>query len=133
TVLGGRLVSVQPPARDADGGRGPRHPARSLHAHCVRGRELNRMSAMQRGGLEGAKEVARRRKWLGLAAFSGALAAGVTLAVRLPSLYRSTATVLVEHRQAVETLLPGELEARLQTISEEILSRSRLQELVNRF
>src|SRR5207245_5209452 len=36
-------------------------------------------------------------------------------------------------RQAVETLLPGELEARLQTISEEILSRSRLQELVNRF
>jgi polysaccharide chain length determinant protein (PEP-CTERM system associated) len=85
------------------------------------------------GGLENARDVAERRKWLGLAVFAAGLAAGATMALRLPALYRSTATVLVEHRQAPETLMPGELEARLQTISEEILSRSRLQALIDRF
>jgi protein tyrosine kinase modulator len=86
-----------------------------------------------RSGFDRAREVGRRRLWLGLVVFSAALAGSLTLAARLPSIYRSTATVLVEHRQALETLLPGELEARLQTINEEILSRTRLQGLIDRF
>jgi protein tyrosine kinase modulator len=84
-------------------------------------------------GLDRLWDVARRRKWLAAAVFGSVLAAGVTTAMSLPDIYRATATVLVEHRQALETLLPGELEARLQTISEEIFSRARLQGLIGRF
>jgi protein tyrosine kinase modulator len=86
-----------------------------------------------RGGLDRAREIWQRRKGLGLVVFALALSALGTMALRLPSIYRGTATVLVEHQQALETLLPGELEARLQTINEEILSRSRLQGLIDRF
>jgi len=55
----------------------------------------------------------------------------------VPKLYRSTATVLVE-RQAipeafVRPTVTSELETRLHTISQEILSRSRLEALITRF
>src|SRR5207249_1580369 len=55
----------------------------------------------------------------------------------LPDIYRSTATVLVERHQVPETFVrssvTGELETRLQTISQEILSRARLEDLITRF
>ena len=55
----------------------------------------------------------------------------------LPNMYRSTALVLVERQQVPETLVrptvTSELETRLHTISQEILSRSRLEELIRRF
>lgn len=78
-------------------------------------------------------DVGRRRKWLAVIVCALVLAGGVTMALSLPDVYRATASVLVEHRQALETLMPGELEARLQTINEEILSRARLQGLIGRF
>lgn len=56
----------------------------------------------------------------------------------MPDLYRATATVLVRQEQIPETMArsfsaTGELEPRLQTISQEILSRSRLRGLIARF
>jgi polysaccharide chain length determinant protein (PEP-CTERM system associated) len=55
----------------------------------------------------------------------------------LPNVYRSTATVLVDRQQIPETFVrstvTSALETRLHTISQEILSRSRLEELINRF
>src|SRR5207245_1368513 len=55
----------------------------------------------------------------------------------LPDLYRSTAALLVERPEVAETFVKSsvtsELETRLHTISQEILSRSRLQELITRF
>src|SRR5262249_24568392 len=55
----------------------------------------------------------------------------------LPGLYRSTATVLVDRKDVpqnfVTSSVTGELETRLETITQEILSRGRLQELVTRF
>src|SRR5262249_23313994 len=79
----------------------------------------------------------RRRKWLGILFFALPFAAAITLIGSLPSLYRSTATVLIDRQQVPESFVrptvTSELETRLQTISQEILSRSRLQQLIERF
>jgi polysaccharide chain length determinant protein (PEP-CTERM system associated) len=64
------------------------------------------------------------------------LAAAVAFALYLPDLYRSSAIVLVERplsESFVRPVVSGELESRLHVIKQEILSRDRLTELVNRF
>ena len=77
-----------------------------------------------------ALEVWSRRKWFALVVFAVVFAGTGSLATFLPDIYRSTATVLVERHQVPETFvrssITGELETRLQTISQEILSRARL-------
>jgi polysaccharide chain length determinant protein (PEP-CTERM system associated) len=81
--------------------------------------------------------VWRRRKWLALAAFIPPLVIGVSVVLFMPSLYRAAATVLVDRQQVPETLVAPTvttaLETRLQTISQEILGRSRLEALIARF
>jgi len=78
-----------------------------------------------------------RRRWLGIAIFAVVAAAVLSLARYLPDLYRATATVLVERRQVPESFVrssvTGELETRLQTINQEVLSRARLEQLITRF
>src|SRR5437867_3044779 len=80
--------------------------------------------------------VWRRRKWIGIVLFAAILAAAATVAKVLPDVYRATATVLVERPNVSETFVKSsvsaELETRLQTISQEILSRARLAELIAR-
>lgn len=84
-----------------------------------------------------ARTLWGRRKWLALLAFATVFAAAVSLILGLPTLYRATTVVLVQQEQLLESFArsptPGELEQRLQVISQEILSRSRLQELITRF
>jgi polysaccharide chain length determinant protein (PEP-CTERM system associated) len=86
--------------------------------------------------LEQALAVWTRRKWLGIVLFTLLFAAGASVTRFLPDIYRATATVLVERHNVPETFVrssvTGELETRLQTISEEILSRARLKELITR-
>ncbi len=88
-------------------------------------------------GLRLALDVWRRRKWLAIAVFVGTFTAVVSAVTFLPDVYRSTATVLVERQQVPETLVrssvTGELETRLHTIRQEILSRARLSALITRF
>src|SRR2546427_971181 len=88
-------------------------------------------------GLDVLLEVWSRRKWLAILEFMGPFGVPVRLAIALPNLYRSTATLLVERPQVAETFVKSsvssELETRLQTISQEILSRSQLQEVITRF
>lgn len=88
-------------------------------------------------GLELAAGVWRRRKWIAAAVFAAAFTAAASIVTFLPDVYRSTATVLVERHQVpeafVKSSITGELETRLQTISQEILSRGRLEELTTRF
>src|SRR5919198_1658310 len=88
-------------------------------------------------GLDAMMEVWSRRKWLAILVFTGPFALTVTLANALPDLYRSTATLLVERPQVAETFVKSsvtsEQETRLHTISQEILSRSQLQDLITQF
>jgi len=81
-------------------------------------------------------EILRRRRLTAAAAFATILAATVSFALYLPDLYRATALVLVERTIAesiVRTPITGELESRLYVIKQEILSRDRLTELIDRF
>jgi len=88
-------------------------------------------------GLDVLLEVWSRHKWLATLVFTGPFVVTVSLAIALPNLYRSTATLLLERPQVSETFVKSsvtsELETRMQTISQEILSRSRLQDLIIRF
>ena len=78
-----------------------------------------------------------RRKYLALGVLAATLAAALTVALAMPGIYRSTATVLVARPEMTlpnnRTALSGELEARLNRIGEEVLSRSRLEDLLNRY
>jgi polysaccharide chain length determinant protein (PEP-CTERM system associated) len=55
----------------------------------------------------------------------------------LPDVYQSTATILIERRQVpdafVQSTITGGIDYRLQTITQEALSRSRLESLIDRF
>src|SRR5215467_8371204 len=88
-------------------------------------------------GFEKIRSSWRRRKWIALLVFALPFAAATGVIVSLPNLYRSTATVLVDRQQVPESFVrptvTSELETRLQSISQEILSRSRLEGLITRF
>ena len=94
--------------------------------------------AARRGnGFEVALEVVRRRKWLAVLTFAGVFTAVVSVVTFLPDFYRSSATVIIDRQQIpeefVKATVTSAVETRLQTISQEILSRSRLEGLINRF
>ena len=87
--------------------------------------------------LESARDVFGRRRGLAALTFTGALVAVLSVVLFLPDVYRSSATVLIERQQIpdelVRSTVTSELETRLHTISQEILSRSRLEALIDRF
>src|SRR5206468_6174803 len=88
-------------------------------------------------GFERLAGIWSRRGRLGIAVLVGTLAVGLTTAFALPPLYRATATVLVDKEQVPEAFarsaVTGEVETRLHTISQQILSRAKLDELIDRF
>lgn len=78
--------------------------------------------------------ILARRKWIGLIAFAATLALGVPFALFLPNVYRGVTTVAIENQDAsafVHANVP-ELETRLVTIQQELLSRARLTDLITR-
>jgi polysaccharide chain length determinant protein (PEP-CTERM system associated) len=78
-----------------------------------------------------------RRKRLAIAVFAGALGISLGAVKALPPIYRARATVLVDREQVpeafVRSAVSSEVETRLSTISQEVLSRERLQALIERF
>jgi protein tyrosine kinase modulator len=81
-------------------------------------------------------DIFRRRLLLAVAVFAMVLAGAISFALYLPDLYRANALVLVERpisESIVKTPVSGELESRLYVIKQEILSRDRLIELIERF
>ena len=59
-----------------------------------------------------------------------------TITLSLPNLYAGTTTVLVERRQVpeefVKSSVTDELETRIQMIQQQVMSRARLSELIDR-
>src|SRR6266850_8260871 len=92
--------------------------------------------ARKQFGLGSLLAVWSRRKWLAIPAFVGPVAVAMSVVAFLPNIYRSTATVLVDRQQVpeafVKSTVTSAVETRLQTISQEVLSRSRLEALINR-
>ena len=81
--------------------------------------------------------VWRRRKWLAILSFAAVFPAGATVTMVLPQIYQSSATVLNVGQQVpvdfVRPTVTGTLDSMLQTISQEILRRSRLEEMIDKF
>lgn len=117
---------------------GPESPPRHRSGpRRRRGREGHGTQADARDGrADLARAVWSRRKWLAIVAFAVPFSAAVSLAKYLPNVYRSAATVLIEGQQVPATFVrpavTSELETRIHTISEEILSRSRLGDIIAR-
>ncbi|HEY8134326.1 MAG TPA: hypothetical protein VII12_20780 [Thermoanaerobaculia bacterium] len=91
-------------------------------------------STIRESGLEIAIGVFRRRKWAGLITFAATLSLATPFVFFLPNIYRGVATVIVENQDAsalVRASVP-ELETRLVTINQELLSRARLSDLIMR-
>jgi succinoglycan biosynthesis transport protein ExoP len=87
-------------------------------------------------GVESLLELWQRRKWVAIVAFIVAASAPIALAVWLPDLYQATATILVETQQVSEELVrpsvTSELGSRIQRVRQEVMSRSRLADLITR-
>jgi polysaccharide chain length determinant protein (PEP-CTERM system associated) len=83
-----------------------------------------------------AIDIFRRRKVVVTFVFAAVLASAVTFARYLPDLYRSNAVLLVERpvpEVYVRPAVSGELESRLHVIKQEIMSRGRITDLIERF
>lgn len=82
-------------------------------------------------------DVLKRRGRWGLLAFLVVFAPLASLVYFLPDVYLSESTILIERQQIpdefVRSTVTSALEVRLQTISQEIQSRTRLEETINRF
>jgi polysaccharide chain length determinant protein (PEP-CTERM system associated) len=78
-----------------------------------------------------------RRKWLAIPVAVAAFTAVASIVVFLPDVYRSTVTVLVESQQVpqdfVKSIVTSVAERRVQTITQSILARERLDDLIKRF
>src|SRR5215467_5425104 len=95
------------------------------------------LAARYGGGVAGVLALLRRHAWLAAIAFVVVFAGAATVAMSLPDVYRATATVLVEHPGTTEgggkSLIAAELDTRLQTIGQEVLSQARLTALMDSF
>jgi len=101
-------------------------------------RVLEEDEPQQKGaGIERLRAVWERRKWLAVLAFALPSVAAISVILSLPPLYRSTAVVLVEVQQVpeafVKATVTGQIEARLEAINQEVLGRSRLNSVIDRF
>jgi uncharacterized protein involved in exopolysaccharide biosynthesis len=85
-----------------------------------------------REAVDQVRDVVRRRAALASLVFVAVFAAGVAASLALPPLYRAVAVLVVEPGRG-DPALPGELNARLDTISQTVLSRSPLLEQARRF
>src|SRR5262245_21666841 len=94
-------------------------------------------AGQERSGFAAAIAVWRRRKWLALSIFVGVVTAVTSVVAFQPDVYQATATVLVERQQVpenfVQSTVTSGIDARLQSITQQIMSSPRLESLINRF
>ncbi|MGH7818364.1 MAG: GumC family protein, partial [Candidatus Binatia bacterium] len=84
-----------------------------------------------------AFDVAYRRRWRAILVFLVVLTTVTTLVAFLPDVYESKATLLVERQQVPEEFIrstvTSAVDRRLQGITQTLMSRPRLTELIERF
>jgi uncharacterized protein involved in exopolysaccharide biosynthesis len=83
------------------------------------------------------KGVIRRRKRGFVLSFLSIFILAAVIAFTLPPVYRSQSTILIEEQQIppefVTSTITGYAEERLQVITQQVMSRSRLLEIINQF
>ena len=88
-------------------------------------------------GLSGLLETIRRRKTLAIVPFVFVLAATASLAFFLPSLWTARALIMVDRQQIPESFVKptvtSDVPSALLTLSQEIMSRARMLDIIQRF
>ena len=83
------------------------------------------------------KDILFRRKWNVIVLFSLAIVGGLLFFKIAPKVYRATTLILVEPQQVpdsyVRSVISGTVEKRLQTISQQIHSRTNLEKIIDQF
>lgn len=82
-------------------------------------------------------EIISRRRWAIIPPFALALIAGIALAIVLPKYYRAYTLILIEPQRVpanfVQSIITADIESRIETISQQILSRSNLEKIIEQF
>ncbi|MCU0588413.1 MAG: Wzz/FepE/Etk N-terminal domain-containing protein [Syntrophobacteraceae bacterium] len=83
------------------------------------------------------KNIVVRRRWWLIAPLAGTVLLTAVVAVLLPNTYKSTATILIQSQQIPSTLVPSTItsyaQQRIQSISQEVTSRSKLLTLSEKY
>jgi len=90
-------------------------------------------STIRDSAVDIALGIVKRRMWSGIAVFVTTLSLAIPIAMFLPDVYRGVTTVLIENQDASAAFARGavpELETRMMTIQQELLSRTRLSRLI---
>ena len=78
-----------------------------------------------------------RRRWILIIPLMLALAVGSYLAVTLPKIYEAETLILVEPQRVptnyVQSVVSSEVEERINTLSQQILSRTNLEKIIGQF
>jgi polysaccharide chain length determinant protein (PEP-CTERM system associated) len=78
-----------------------------------------------------------RRRWFIIVPFCAAILVGSVLAVMLPRVYEASTLILVQPQRVpekfVQAVVSSDLDARISTISQQILSRSNLENVIQKF
>jgi len=82
-------------------------------------------------------ELALKHRWLLIVPFCLALAVGIAAAFVLPKAYEASTLIFVRPQKVptsyVQSIIETEIEARINTISQQILSRTNLEKIINQF
>ncbi len=78
-----------------------------------------------------------KHRWLLIIPFCIAMVAGMFLAIKLPKIYEAKTLILVMPQRVpsnyVQSIVTTDLDSRISTISEQILSRSNLEKIIEKF
>jgi len=78
-----------------------------------------------------------KHRWLLIIPFCIAIVAGMFLAIRLPKIYEAKTLILVMPQRVpsnyVQSIVTTDLDSRISTISEQILSRSNLEKIIEKY
>src|SRR5438445_11767311 len=101
----------------------------SFHSGSTRmGTPMQDEAVRSGSATETVKSAWGRRKWLAVVVFAVPFVTAASLIVFMPSMYRSTATILVDRQQVPESMVrptvTSALETRLHTITQALLSPS---------
>ena len=87
--------------------------------------------------LQGYIDILRRRKWQMLVPAGILFALAVFIAFSLPSVYRSTATILIEEQEIppelVRSTITSYADQRIQVISQQVMTRANLWQVVEKY
>jgi len=82
-------------------------------------------------------EMVLRYRWYIITSFCLAMIAGIYLAITLPKVYQATTLILVDPQRVptdyVQSVVDQDINTRISTISQQIMSRSNIEKIINEF